>query len=528
MMFKKLFMYGLIAGSALTLQAAEKPLNILFIFTDDHATQAIGAYGSRINKTPNIDRLATHGAVFSNSFCSNSICGPSRASILTGQHSHKNGFYSNESIEFDGSQTTFPKLLRKAGYQTALIGKWHLGSDPTGFDHWEILPNQGNYYNPNLYKEGENTDFQMWKWGKKYQGYATDIVTDLSIEWLEKRDKTKPFLLMSQHKAPHEPWDPPLKYLSKYDDVTIPEPATLFDDYANRSETLAANTTNIVNFMWSRSLHYTDPVDKRPPTALARMTPEQKDKWHAAYGPKNREMFAASLSPREMAKWRYQRYIKDYLRCIDSVDDNVGRILDYLEENGLMDNTVIIYSSDQGFYLGEHGWYDKRWMFEESLAMPLIVRWPGVTSPGSRINKLVQNIDYAPTFCEIAGITPPDDMQGRSLKPIINDSNARWRTSIYYHYYEYPNIHNVPPHEGIRTDRYKLINFYKNDGFNLFDLKNDPSELTDLSNTPEYCDILQQMKRRLADLRKQYDVPPLDATKVEPKLREPAYPLKHR
>lgn len=503
---------------------AEKPLNILMIFTDDHALQAIGAYGSKINKTPNIDRLADSGAVFVNSFCGNSICGPSRATVLTGVHSHKNGFYSNEQTEFDGSQVTFPKLLQKAGYETALIGKWHLGSDPTGFDHWEILPNQGAYYNPTLYKKGDSKEGPIWSWGDRYEGYATDIITDLSLEWLKNRDTDKPFLLMSQHKAPHEPWDPPVKYLNLYDDVEIPEPETYWDDYSNRSETLAANTTNIANFMWHRSLHYKHP-DDREPTALPRMTPEQKEAWHAAYGPKNEKVLSGTMTAEENAKWRYQRYVKDYLRCIRSVDDNVGRILDYLEANDMMDNTVVIYSSDQGFYLGEHGWYDKRWMFEESMRMPLIMHWPGMIEPGSRIRNLVQNIDYAPTFCEIAGVEPPEHMQGMSMKRIIEDPKAEWRDGVYYHYYEYPNIHNVPPHEGVRTGRYKLINFYKNDGFNLFDLKNDPNELKDLSKDPEHKQLLQRMKRKLAQLREQYELPQLDTTHIEPELRAPSYPL---
>ncbi len=517
---RKLFI--LTIGLALSAQATEKPLNILLIFTDDHATQAIGAYGSTLIETPNIDRLAERGVVFDNSFCGNSICGPSRATVLTGLHSHQHGFMVNENTAFNGAQQTFPKLLQQVGYQTALIGKWHLGSDPTGFDYWNILPNQGSYYNPNFYEKGENTDPKMWKWGDRYEGYVTDITTDLSIEWLEQRDQTKPFLLMSQHKAPHEPWDPPQKYLTLFDDIEIPEPPTLFDDYANRSITLASNTTTIAEFMWHRSFHYTHPSD-RPPTALARMNPEQRAAWDAAYGPKNKKMLEADFTPKEMAQWRYQRYIKDYLRCITSVDENIGRLLDYIEENNLMENTVVIYASDQSFYLGEHGWYDKRWMFEESFRMPLIMHWPGVTKPGSRIEQLVQNIDYAPTFCEIAGISPPYNMQGESLKTIIDNPQAPWREDVYYHYYEYPNIHNVPPHEGVRTDRYKLINFYKHDGYNLFDLKTDPNEMIDLSNHPKYTKVMEQMKKRLAALRKQYDVPPLDTSKVKAVLREPSY-----
>jgi len=523
----KPFICCLIAGSALTLQAAKNPLNILFIYSDDHAAQTISAYGSKINKTPNIDRLARRGAVFVNSFCGNSLCGPSRATVLTGKHSHIHGFMVNEKTAFDGRQQTFPKLLQKAGYQTAIIGKWHLGSDPTGFDYWEILPNQGHYYNPNLYEKGENTDPKMWKWGDRYHGYVTDIITDLSIRWLEKRDKSRPFLLMCQHKAAHGPWAPPLKYLHLYDDVTIPEPPTLFDDYANRSKTLASNTTTIANYLPWRALKFPEFNHEKPNGETPRMTPGQKAVWDAAYGPKNRKMLAAHLSPKEMTKWRYQRFIKDYLRCVASIDENVGRLLDWLEQNNLMDSTVVIYSSDQGFFLGEHGWYDKRWMFEESLRTPLIIHWPGVTRPGSRIERLVQNIDYAPTFCDIAGITPPSDMQGKSLKPIILNPNAPWRDSIYYHYYEYPNIHNIPPHEGVRTERYKLINFYKNDGYNLFDLKNDPFEMKDVSKNPDYRGILTQMKRKLATLHKQYNVPPLNTLKIKPVLREPVYPL-HR
>jgi len=507
-----------------TVQAAKKPLNIVFIFSDDHAIQAISSYGSKINKTPNIDRLAKLGTVFENSFCSNSICGPSRATVLTGLHSHKNGFKQNNDV-FNGSQMTFPKLLQKVGYETALIGKWHLSSDPTGFDHWEILPNQGNYYNPNLYKEGDRSELRPAKWGRRYQGYVTDVITDLSIDWLENRDQNKPFLLMCQHKAPHEPWAPPIKNLNNYDDVTIPEPETLFDDYANRSKTIKANTTTIGNFLSARSLKYVDPMNPQKLPDLYRMTPEQKQAWLTAYEPKNKKMFESNLSGKDMTRWRYQRYIKDYLRCIDSIDENVGRVLDYLEKQDLMDNTVIVYSSDQSFLLGEHGMYDKRWMFEESLKMPFIMHWPNQTTPGSRETQLIQNIDYAPTFCDIAGVTPPKTMQGTSLKKLLKNSEEKWREGIYYHYYEYPNIHNVPPHEGVRTGRYKLINFYKNDGYNLFDLEADPNELKDLSKNIEYQKIMKQMIQKLAKLRRQYDVPPLDLSKIEPILRKPSIAL---
>ena len=504
------------------LSAEQKRKNILFIFSDDHAVQSIGAYGSKINKTPNIDRIADQGTVFLNSFCGNSLCGPSRAMVLTGKHSHLNGFRQNGD-RFDGSQTTFPQLLQKAGYQTAIIGKWHLGTQPTGFDYFDILPGQGKYYNPHLYKKGENKGPKKQRWGTQYTGYVSDIITDKSLEWLEKRDKNKPFLLMSQHKAPHEPWDPPLRNLNNYDNVTIPEPVTLFDDYKNRSATLAANTTTIANYLSANSLHYIDPKKDRIPSVFYRMNEDQKAIWNKAYGPKNEKMLNSKFTAKEMTQWRYQRYVKDYLRCIDNIDENVGRILDYLEKNDLMKDTVIIYSSDQGFYLGEHGWYDKRWMFEESMKMPFIISWPGVTKAGTVNKNLIQNIDYAPTFCEIAGIEAHKDFQGKSIKKIIEDPQSEWRENVYYHYYEYPNIHNIPPHEGVRTKRYKLINFYKNDGYNLFDLENDPHELKDLSKSPEYAEVVKMMTERLNRVRSELNVPALDKRKIEPVLRPKHY-----
>jgi arylsulfatase A-like enzyme len=488
--------------------AADRP-NIVFIFTDDHACQSIGAYGSKINKTPNIDRIANEGAVFLNSFCANSICGPSRACVLTGKHSHKNGFYSNGRGPFDGSQFTFPKVLQKSGYQTALVGKWHLNSDPTGFDHWEILPGQGSYYNPQFI--GQNGRRQI-------EGYCTTITKDLALDWLKKRDADKPFLLMCQHKAPHRTWAPELKHLRKYDDVEIPEPATLFDAWGNRSETLAGNAMSIDKHFY---YHYDLKVHLPVPFATQReqrlkdgeyrrMTPAQKMIWDAAYLPRNTAFLANPPTGKDLVRWKYQRYIKNYLRCIDSVDENVGRVLDYLDENGLTENTIVIYSSDQGFYLGEHGWYDKRWMFEESLKMPFLVRWPGHVEPGTRSEKLIQNIDYAPTFLEVAGAEIPSEVQGASLVPLLeNPTTAEWRKSIYYHYYEHGGEHQVPRHEGVRNDRYKLINFYSNDGFDLYDLKEDPTEMVDVSEVTSYSDILASMKEDLSNLRKQYDLPPL-------------------
>jgi arylsulfatase A-like enzyme len=490
------------------LDAAERP-NIVFIFTDDHACQSIGAYGSKINRTPNIDRIANEGAVFLNSFCANSICGPSRACVLTGKHSHKNGFYSNGRGPFDGSQFTFPKVLQRSGYQTALVGKWHLNSDPTGFDHWEILPGQGAYYNPQFI--GKNGRRQI-------EGYCTTITTDLALDWLKQRDEEKPFLLMCQHKAPHRTWAPELKHLQRYEDTDIPEPATLFDAWDNRSETLAGNAMSIdKHFYYDYDLKVHLPVpfatareQRLKDNEYRRMTPAQRMVWDAAYLPRNEAFLAKPPKGKDLIRWKYQRYIKNYLRCIDSVDENVGRVLGYLDENGLSENTIVIYSSDQGFYLGEHGWYDKRWMFEESLKMPFLIRWPGHVKPGTRSEELIQNIDYAPTFLEVAGQNVPSEVQGTSLVPLLEKpETAKWRESVYYHYYEHGGEHQVPRHEGVRNDRYKLINFYSNDGFDLYDLKHDPAEMVDVSGLPAYSEILASMKEELARLRKQYDLPAL-------------------
>ena len=484
--------------------SSQKP-NIVFIFTDDHAVQSISAYGSKINDTPNIDRIAQQGVTFERCFCGNSICAPSRAAVLTGKHSHINGVMTNGTI-FDGNQPTLPKYLKQAGYQTALIGKWHLRSDPTGFDHWQILPGQGSYYNP---------DFITSKGKVRYMGYVTDITTDMAIDWLDtKRDNSKPFLLMCQHKAPHRVWAPGPDHLTMYDDVEIPEPDTLFDDYSNRSEVLKDNEMMIAkHMMYDYDLKVTG---SKETDALGRsfenyerqrMTPEQRRKWDAAYDPKNEKFKAANLTGKDLVRWKYQRYIKDYLRCIASVDDNVGRLLDYLDANGLADNTIVVYSSDQGFYLGEHGWYDKRWMYEESFRMPFLIKWPGVTKAGERTRGLAQNIDFAPTFLDAAGVSVPADMQGTSLKPLLNGKTpSAWRKSIYYHYYE-RGEHHVPAHEGIRTDRYKLIHFYDTDEWELFDLEKDPQEMVSVYSDVGYAPIVRTMKAELARLKAEYKVP---------------------
>ncbi len=487
---------------------AERP-NIVFIFTDDHATQAISAYGSRINSTPNIDRIAREGGVFLNSFCANSICGPSRACILTSKHSHLNGFLRNGN-RFDSSQLTFPPLMQDAGYQTAIIGKWHLNVDPVGFDYWEVLPGQGSYYNPVF--------LQMDGKRKNYNGYCTDIITDKSLEWIKNRDQDKPFLLMCQHKAPHRNWSPAPRHFDMFPD-DVPEPDSLFDNYEGRSSLLKENEMSIRDhFHWGHDMkfkgdnEFPELFNRLGNGEYRRMTDAQKKVWDAKYEPENQAFLAKlrknEVSPEELIRWKYQRYIKDYLKCIAAVDDGVGKILDYLDESGLAKNTIVIYSSDQGFYLGEHGWYDKRWMFEESLQMPFVIRWPGVMAPGTRSKALIQNIDYAPTFLSAAGVSVPEEMQGRSLVPLLKNEGVAttdWRDAIYYAYYENAAVHAVPIHDGVRNDRYKLMYFPRGRQWQLFDLQEDPQEMKSVHADPKYADVLAGMKQRLVDLRKFYD-----------------------
>lgn len=470
-------------------QEAKQPPNIILLFTDDHAAHSISAYGSKINQTPHLDRLAKEGMLFRNCFVTNSICAPSRAVVLTGKHSHLNGVYDN-AVTFDGTQQTFPKLLQKAGYQTAMIGKWHLKSDPTGFDHWSVLIGQGTYYNPTFKTPGGMV---------KETGYTTDIICDHTLKWLkDQRDPKKPFMLFCQHKAPHREWEPGPNHLTMYDDVTIPEPPTLFDDYANRTGTAKKQEMSVERHLTERDLKL------KPPTNL---TPEQLRKWNEAYEPKNEAFRKANLTGKDLVRWKYQRYIKDYLRCVASVDDNVGRLLKYLDDSGLAKNTVVVYCSDQGFYLGDHGWYDKRWMYEESLRTPLMVRWPGVIKPGSENRDLVQNLDFAQTFLDIAGVAQPADMQGRSLVPLLKGQTpVDWRKSIYYHYYEFPAVHMVARHYGVRTDRYKLIHFYQTNEWELFDLQKDPHELKSVYADPEYQNVVKELKTEVDRLRDHYKV----------------------
>ena len=502
--------YLTISIASVSILSADDRPNIVFIFTDDHAPHAIGAYDGwlkSVNPTPNIDKLAAEGMLFVNSFCTNSICGPSRAVIQTGKHSHKNGFMNNGNT-FDWNQQTFPKLLQKAGYQTAIYGKSHLKGHPQGYDSWAVLPGQGLYYNPDMITENGQVTIE---------GYCTDIVTDMAVEFLkEKRDEKKPFMLMVQHKAPHRNWMPALRHLNLYDDIEIPEPATLFDDYKDNAPAARHQELEIDRHMhinYDLFLDLTPDFDELPIRTdksawrnMQRMTPEQVKAWRAAYGPKDKAFHDANLTGKELVRWKYQRYAKNYLRSVKGVDESVETIQDTLAELDLDDNTIVIYSSDQGFYIGDHGWYDKRWMYEESLKMPLIVKWPGVTKPGSKTTKMVQNLDYAETFLDIARATIPDDMQGLSLVPLLKGENPMdWRRSIYYHYYEYPSVHMVPRHNGIRTNRYKLMHFYQFDEWEFYDLKSDPDEYNNLYNNPEYQSLVKRMKNQLNQLEKKYE-----------------------
>jgi arylsulfatase A-like enzyme len=506
---RRSFLKSAALGSAALLMSAQtscrsrhKKPNILFIFVDDHAYQAISAYGSDRNETPHIDRIADEGVLFTNCCVTNSICAPSRAVIQTGKYSHLNGVYDNRQ-EFDTSQQTFPKLLKAAGYQTAMLGKWHLKADPDYFDYWQVLPGQGHYYNP---------DFRTADGEIREEGYVTEIITDKALDWLKsKRDPEKPFLLMLQHKAPHREWLPNLMDIDMYDDIDMPEPATLFDDYSGRGTAARMQEMEIDRHMTlNTDLKVWDYSDPKAPEAhfMNRMTPEQLEKWKAGYERVNRQFRAAKLQGVDLVRWKYQRYIKDYLRCIHSVDENVGRVLAYLDESGLAKNTVVIYSSDQGFYLGEHGWFDKRWMYQESFKTPLIVRWPGVVKAGETSDTIVSNLDFAETFLDIAGAPIPADMQGISLVPLLQGRKpAQWRTSFYYHYYEYPAVHMVNKHEGVYDGRFKLMHFYELDEWEFYDLQNDPQELKSVYDDPAYAADVQRLAAELIKLKAQYLVP---------------------
>jgi arylsulfatase A-like enzyme len=445
-------------------------------------------------QTPNIDRITKEGMLFKRCLVPNPICGPSRAVILTGKYSHQNGFYHNAS-RFNGEQQTFPKLLQKAGYQTAVIGKWHLVSDPTGFDHWHILPGQGIYYNPPMIRNGERV---------RHEGYTTDLITDFSIEWLKNRDKSKPFMLMSQHKAPHREWAPNLKHLGWSKDRKFPEPDTLFDDYSGRGPAEREQDMTL-----EKTFSQLDAKLVPPPG----INEEQKKVWDAYYEPRNEEFRKANLKGKDLVRWRYQRYMHDYLGTVLSIDESVGRLLKYLDDEGLAENTLVVYSSDQGFYLGEHGWFDKRWIYEESLTTPLMARWPGVTKPGSSSSAMVSVLDFPETFLQAAHVPIPSDMQGRSLMPILQGRTPEdWRTSFYFHYYEFPAVHSVRKHYGVVTDRYKLFHFYEPDMnyWTLIDREKDPKELKNVYGARGYTRVQKELHEELTRLRAELKVPAED------------------
>ncbi len=493
---------------------SERP-NIIYIMSDDHAYQAISAYGFGLNKTPNIDRLAKEGAIFTRACVTNSLCAPSRAVLLTGKHSFINGKVDNVQ-PFNWDQPNFPKLLQANGYQTAMIGKIHLDGIPQGFDYSMVLPGQGNYYNPDFLIDGKRV---------RKEGYVTDIITNTALDWLKnKRDPNKPFCLLYHQKAPHREWMPAEKYYKQYTKMKFKEPETLFDDYEGRGTAAKTQEMNILlNQNWGGdSKIYPDVMEELGiketsnwgirafQNNTGRMNEEQKAAWDSVYRPLNEEfkkIYPTIKSDKKaLMEWRYQRYMQDYLACIASVDEGVGELLDYLDKAGLADNTIVVYTSDQGFYLGEHGWFDKRFMYKESLRTPLLIRYPKEIKPGTKIDKLIQNLDFAPTFLDYAGVKIPDEMQGESFRNLSAGKTSKFRDAIYYTYYEYPSIHMVKRHYGIATERYKLIHFYYDiDEWELYDLKTDPNEMHNVYGEPEYADIQNTLHEQLADLRKKYD-----------------------
>ena len=531
-------------------QKAQQHPNIVYIMCDDHAYQCISAYGSALSKlapTPNIDRLAERGMRFDRAFVENSLSTPSRACLMTGQYSHQNGQRQlGEGI--DTTRTFFTELLQEAGYQTAVVGKWHMGCDPKGFDYYHVYNDQGQYWNPQYRGTDTNNEFVV------EEGYSTDLTTDHALDFIEHRDPSKPFCLLLHHKAPHRNWQANLKYLGMYDDVEFPMPENFYDDYATRGSAARTQKMSVTRDMrWEQDFKVPEMLDLNNPDSqdsynalmgeINRMTPEQRSAWGRYYFPRNRRLLEAQLKGKDLDNWKYQVYIRDYMSVIASVDESVGRVLDYLDKNGLTDNTMIVYTSDQGFYMGEHGWFDKRFMYEESLRTPLIVSYPGHTKPGSVCNRLVQNIDYAPTFLALAGVQQPKDMPGRSLVPVLTngDNVKNWRQSIYYHYYDYPTYHMVRKHDGVRTDRYKLIHFYGKGGLDavpenkyqnvpgtreyatlkglesigyfepkdeavdyceLYDLQADPHEQNNIFGKPGTEKIAKQLQRELNKYRK--------------------------
>lgn len=553
---KSLLSFAALSCIAATAQAQQKAAaatqrpNIVYIMCDDHAFQCISAYGSPISKlapTPNIDRIAERGMRFDRAFVENSLSTPSRACLMTGLYSNQNGQRQlGEGI--DTTRTFFTEQLQQAGYQTAVVGKWHMGCDPKGFDYYHIYNDQGQYYNPQY--RGTDTD------GKYIveEGYSTDLTTDHALSFIEHRDASKPFCLLLHHKAPHRNWLANTKYFGMYDNVTFPMPETFYDDYETRGSAVRTQKMSVTKDMrWEQDFKVPEMLDTANADSwdsylslmneVNRMNPEQRIAWGKYYFPRNRRLLEARLTGKELDEWKYQNYIRDYMSVIKSVDESVGRVLDYLDSHGLTDNTIIVYTSDQGFYMGEHGWFDKRFMYEESLRTPLLIAYPGHIQPGTVCNKLVQNIDYAPTFLDLAGISKPKKLPGRSLTPLFKagDKVKGWRNSIYYHYYDYPTYHMVRKHDGVRTDRYKLIHFYGAGGLDavkenkyqrqpgtrehgcmtyltslgyfepkdsavnyneLYDLQADPHELNNLYGKPGYEKITKQLQKQLTDYRK--------------------------
>jgi len=482
---KSLVLAAVLLASAPAAVAAARP-NIIFIMSDDHAAQAISAYGSRVNTTPNIDRLAREGLRLDNAFVTNSICTPSRAAILTGQYAHLNGVPVFN--RFDSARDTVAKRLQQGGYYTGMVGKWHLGSDPAGFDRWEIFPGQGTYFDPILYTAtGEKT----------YSGrYATDVVTDIAIDFLKTRPAARPFFLMLHHKAPHRPWEPDATHRAQFANRWIPEPETLWDSYATRTDALRENQQRVADDLTRRDLKLEPPAD---------LAGAERTQW---LGEKpttvtiTRDGQAVTLTGEALTRWKYQRYMQDYLAVIQAVDDNIGRLLAYLDSSGLARSTIVIYTSDQGFFLGEHGLFDKRFMYEESLRMPFLVRWPGVIKPGTHSDAMALNVDFAPTFLEAAGLPVPPEMQGRSLVPVLRGQVPRdWRTSMYYRYYHDPGDHNTRAHYGVRTRTHKLVYYWKKDQWELFDLVHDPSEMNNLYGQPGHDELTKTLKAELARLK---------------------------
>nr|WP_298995999.1 sulfatase [uncultured Allomuricauda sp.] len=496
-------------------EVAKRP-NIIFIMSDDHAYQAISAYDNRLIQTPNIDRIGKEGIVFTNACVSNSICAPSRATILTGKHTHINGKVDNQ-MPFDTTQVTFPQIFQEAGYQTAMFGKLHFGNNPKGVDEFMILPGQGSYINPDfITKTGDTT---------RIEGYVTDVITDLTLDWLDKkRDTVKPFMLMYLHKAPHRPWWPRPDKFKEFLGKEFPEPQSLFDTYENRGTAARTAEMNLLNdMMYNHDSKIRPAVTARMKNLspkvreyeggfdnpyTARITEAQK----AAYEPildiinDDFEKNWPNMTEEEKMKWKYQRYMQDYLACVSSVDDNIGRVLSYLDENDLSDNTIVVYTSDQGFYLGEHGWFDKRFIYNESFKTPLLIRWPNQIKPGITNEEMVQNLDFAQTFLDAAQIEAPEDMQGESLMPLLTSNTEEWtRDAVYYHYYEYPAVHQVKRHYGIVTIDYKLAHFYYDvDEWELYDRKKDPQEMNNVYNDPAYADVVKELKVKLGELRVQY------------------------